>query len=165
MLQFRVGEDSEPYSKCTPRCGVSSARSVVKTCWSKLPFTVKNRLFAIPLAHAQSSAFRSWYSSNTFVCSRDIPNTGIRTLAPASDVLASLLHEYSLKNFQGFMLLFSYQCPFSNCLSSQNNLFCCQLFIGDNSFILSQPFSFVNKFFCFFENMFFHDNSLFLRNF
>ena len=40
MLQFRVGEDSEPYSKCTPRCGVSSARSVVKTCWSKLPFTV-----------------------------------------------------------------------------------------------------------------------------
>ena len=46
-----------------------------------------------------------------------------------------MFFEYSLKNFQGFMLLFSYQCPF--CRSC------------DSLFILSHRFHLVKNFFSF----------------
>ena len=51
-----------------------------------------------------------------------------------------MFFEYSLKNFQGFMLLFSYQCPF-RCLS-------------DNLYILSNSFVFVKNFFIYFLKLF-----------
>ena len=53
----------------------------------------------------------------------------------------TMFFEYSLKNFQGFMLLFSYQCPF-RCLS-------------DNFYILSNSFVFVKNFFIYFLKLFF----------
>jgi hypothetical protein len=98
---------------------------LVKTCWSKLPFTVLGLFFIILPHHARNFVSRSWYSSNTRPVRSSRLNASIQPSAPSSPWC--WLHY--LMNIH--LRIFKDSCYCSvinvhqNCFFAKNNSFCC----------------------------------------